>query len=98
MSSLDPSAPPAEYDPIGESKRNTVEAVAGFFAAASVFTSLVALAYHPIPLIVASALLALIACGMSARHKLLCASAVVLAGVCFVGGLVIAITSGHPLW
>jgi hypothetical protein len=98
LSSFDPATPPAEYDPIREARRNTIEGVAGFFAAASVFTSLVALAYHPIPLIVASSLLALVASGMSVRHRILCAGALLLAAVCFVAGLSIAIVTGHSIW
>jgi len=97
VSSVDPYEP-ATYDPVAESRKNTVEAVAGFLAAASLFTSLVALAYHPIPLSVTACLLALVASGMSSRHKTLCFTAVVVAGVCFVGGLVIAIVTGHQLW
>jgi hypothetical protein len=96
MSSLDDQAP--RYDPIGEARRNTVEAIAGFFAAASLFTSLVALAYHPIPISVGACLLALVASGMSVRHKTLCFAAVLVSGTCFVGGLVIAIVTGHSLW
>lgn len=98
MSSVDDRYEPAPYDPVAESRRNTVESLAGFFAALSLFASLVALAYHPLPFSVAACLLALVASGMSSRHKLLCFSAVVVAGVCFVGGVVVAITTGHPLW
>jgi MFS superfamily sulfate permease-like transporter len=98
VSSVDDRYEPAPYDPVAESRRNTVEALAGFFAAVSLFASLVALAYHPVPLAVAAALLALVASGMSSRHKLLCFSAVIVAGACFVIGVVVAITTGHPLW
>ncbi len=85
-------------DPIQESRRETVETIAGLFAAASLFISLIALAYHPVPLVVASSILALVASGMSSRHKLLCAAAVGVAAVCFVAGVAIAIVTNHPLW
>lgn len=88
-------APP---DPVAESRRNSVEAVAGFLAAASLFASLIALAYHPVPLSVAACLMALIASGMSVRHRTLCLAAVVVSAVCFVAGMVIAIATGHQLW
>ena len=88
-------APP---DPVAEAKRNSVEAVAGFLAAASLFMSLIALAYHPVPLSVAACLMALIASGMSVRHRTLCLAAVIVSGVCFVAGIVIAIATGHQLW
>ncbi len=85
-------------DPARERHQDTVETIAGLFAAASLFTSLVALAYHPVPLVVASSILALVASGMSSRHRVLCAVAVVTAGVCFIAGVVIAIVTGHALW
>jgi hypothetical protein len=88
----------APHDPVAEARRNSVEAVAGFLAAAALFVSLVALAYHPVPLSVAACLMALIASGMSVRHRMLCLAAVVVSAVCFVGGVVIAIVTGHPLW
>jgi hypothetical protein len=89
---------PVAYDPIAEARRNTVETVAGLFAAAALFSSLVALAYHPVPIAVSACLLALVASGMSVRHKTLCLTAVLVSGTCFVGGLVIAIVTGHSLW
>lgn len=88
----------APRDPVAEARRNSVEGVAGFLAAASLFVSLVALAYHPVPLSVAACLMALVASGMSTRHRTLCFAAVIVAAVCFVGGVVIAIVTGHQLW
>jgi MFS superfamily sulfate permease-like transporter len=98
MSSIDEQYEPAPYDPIAEARRNTVETIAGLFAAAALFSSLVALAYHPVPIAVGACLLALIASGMSVRHKTLCLAAVLVSGTCFVAGIVIAITTGHSLW
>ena len=95
MSSIEPTQP---ADASHEARQNLVENVAGLFAAASLFVSLVALAYHPLPLTVASALLALVASGMSTRYRLLCAAALAVAGICFIGGLVIAIVTNHSLW
>jgi hypothetical protein len=96
VSSFDDQVP--QYDPVAQSRRNTVESLAGFFAAASLFVSLVALAYHPVPLSIASCLLALIASGMSAGHRTLCFAAVLVSGTCFVAGMTIAIVTGHALW
>jgi hypothetical protein len=98
VSSVDDPYEPTPYDPVAESRRNNVEAVAGFLAAASLFTSLVALAYHPVPLSVAACLMALVASGMSVKHRTLCLVAVVVAAVCFVGGMAIAVVTTHPLW
>jgi hypothetical protein len=89
---------PAPYDPVAEARRNTVESVAGFLAAGSLFASLVALAYHPVPLSVGACILALVASGMSVRHRTLCLVAVIVSAVCFVGGLSIAIGTGNQLW
>jgi len=98
VSSVDDPYEPAPYDPVAEARRDNVEAVAGFLAAASLFTALVALAYHPVPLSVAACLMALVASGMSVRHRTLCLAAVIVAAVCFVGGMVIAVATTHPLW
>ena len=98
MSSFDDPYEPQPYDPVADARRNSIESVAGFFAAASLFTALVGLAYRPVPLTVTACLLALVASGMSVRHKMLCLSAVIVSGVCFVGGLVIAIETGHQIW
>ncbi len=98
MSSFDDPYEPQPYDPAAEARRNTVEAIAGFFAAVSLFTSLVALAFRPVPLSVTACLLALVASGMSVRHKTLCFGAVVVSAVCFVGGLAIAVVTNHSLW
>ena len=95
MSSFEPVTP---ADTARESKQNTIETMAGLFAAASIFAGLVALAYHPVPLSVAAVLLALVASGMSSRHRLLCAAAIVVSAVCFVAGLSIAIVTNNPLW
>ena len=78
MSSVGDGYEPTPYDPVADGRRDSVEALAGFFAAASLFTSLVALAYHPLPLSVGSCLLALVASGMSSRHRTLCLAAVVV--------------------
>jgi hypothetical protein len=101
LSSLDDHAPayePAPYDPVSEAKRNSVETLAGLFAAGSLFVSLIALAYHPVPLSICSALLALVAAAMSSLHRTLCFAAVIVSGVCFVAGMTIAIVTGHSLW
>jgi hypothetical protein len=97
MSSVDPYEP-KPYDPVADARLNAVESIAGFFAAAALFTALVGLAYRPVPLTVTACLLALVASGMSVRHKTLAFSAVIVSGVCFVGGIVIAIETGHQLW
>jgi len=84
--------------PARAARENSVETIAGLFAAAALFAGLIALAYHPLPLSVAAVLLALVASGMSTRHRLLCGLAVAVSGLCFVGGMVIAVATNHSLW
>lgn len=70
----------------------------GLLAAAAVFLGLIALVYHPLPLSVTAALLALTALVMSPRHERLAALGLAAAGIGFVGGTAIAVLTGNPLW
>jgi hypothetical protein len=72
--------------------------LSGLLAAAALFFGLVALVYHPLTVSVAAILLGLVAVAMSARHQQLAAIALAVAGICFVAGMAIAVTTGHPLW
>ena len=82
----------------GHPGRPWADPLSGIFAAAALFFSVVALAYHPLTVSVAAILLALVAVGMSPRHQQLAGIALAVAGVCFVAGMAIAVTTGHPLW
>jgi hypothetical protein len=73
-----------------------IETVAGFVAAASIFLSLVALAYRPMRVGTASALAALVAAGIGGRHARLARTAVIVALVCWVVGSAIAVATSHP--
>ena len=42
--------------------------------------------------------MALVASGMSVRHRTLCLAAIVVSAVCFVGGMAIAVVTSHSLW
>jgi hypothetical protein len=88
----------SSVDPIAGTHRTGVDTVAGLLSAAALFFSLVALAYHPIPIAVASILLALIGAGMSSRHRTLGSAAVAVSALCFVGGVVVAVVTHHSLW
>jgi hypothetical protein len=78
--------------------RPWADPLSGVFAAAALFFSLVALVYHPLTISVAAILLGLVAVAMSARHQQLAGIALAVAGICFVAGMAIAVTTGHPLW
>lgn len=85
-------------DPGVVNRRSAVDTVAGLMSAAALFFSLIALAYHPLPVSIAAILLALIGAGMSSRYRTLAATAVTVSALCFVGGLVIAVVTKHSLW
>jgi len=78
--------------------RTWADPLSGLFAAMALFFSLVALAYHPLPVSVAAFLLGLLAVGMSSRHERLAGLALAVAGVCFVAGMAIAVATDKPLW
>ena len=81
-----------------DAARSWADPVSGLFAAAALFFSLVALAYHPLTVSIAAILLGLVAVAMSARHQQLAGIALTVAGICFVAGMAIAVTTGRPLW
>jgi hypothetical protein len=78
--------------------RRATEALAGFMAAAAIFIALMGLAYRPVRLTVAAAVVALVATGIGGRNTRLAAFALATAGVCWMLGLAIAILTHHPLY
>jgi hypothetical protein len=83
--------------PIEEHYR-PVDAVAGILASMSIFASLTAIFWHPLRLVIASILLALIGAGMSRRYQLLCGIAVAVGGIAWILGMTVAVITSHPLW
>jgi hypothetical protein len=83
------------YEP-GDTR--TSETVAGFLAALAIFASFIALAWHPLRLILPAILIALIAAGIGGRYKRLAFAAVMIAAACFFFGLTIAVVTSRPLW
>jgi hypothetical protein len=75
-----------------------METLAGLMAAASIFLSVMGLAYRPVRMTVFAALLALVATAIGGRHRRLAAFALGTAGVCWILGLTLAILTGHPLY
>jgi hypothetical protein len=78
--------------------RKVVEALAGFMAAAAIFIALMGLAWRPLRLTVVAALLALVATAIGGRSTRLAATALFVAGACWMVGLVVAILAHHPLY
>jgi hypothetical protein len=84
-------------EPVREEYRAT-DAVAGLLASMSIFASLTAIVWHPLRLVVASILLALIASAMSRRYQRLSAIAVAVGGLAWILGMTVAVLTEHPLW
>ena len=83
----------------GEQPRTgSSETVAGFLAAFSIFASVIALAWHPLRLLGPAILLAMVSAGMGGRHRRLAFAAVLIAAVCFVLGMTIAVVTRRQLW
>jgi hypothetical protein len=84
--------------PAAGDRQRPAEAVAGFLAAASIFVSLMGLAYRPVRLVPVAIVLALVAAGIGGRSARLAALAAGTGAACFALGLTIAILTGHPLY
>ena len=84
------------YEDAAESRPS--ETVAGFLAAASIFVSLTALAWHPLRLLGPAILMALVAAAMGGRHQRLAFAAVMIAAACFFFGMTIAVVTSRALW
>lgn len=72
--------------------------VADYLAAIAIFASLIALAWHPLRLLPAAILVALVAAAMAGRGRRLPLAAVLISAVCFFLGLTIAVVASRPLW
>jgi hypothetical protein len=83
--------------PVREEYR-AADTVAGILASMSIFASLTAIVWHPLRLVIASILVALIATAMSRRYQLLGGIAVAVGGISWILGMTIAVITGHPLW
>jgi hypothetical protein len=79
-------------------RERPAEAVAGLLAAASIFISLMGLAYRPVRLVPVSILIALVAAGIGGRNARLAQLAVAVGAACFALGMTFAVLTGHPLY
>jgi hypothetical protein len=85
-----------DYDPVDGSAPS--ETVAGFLASLAIFTSLIALAWHPLRLIPVAIIIALIAAAIGGRHRRLAYWAVMTCAVCFFLGMTISVVTSRALW
>jgi len=74
------------------------ETVAGYLAALAIFIALIGLAWHPLRLILPAIVVSMVAAAMGGRHQRLAFAAVIVAALCFVLGLMIAVLAERPLW
>jgi len=89
-------------EPISEAARpagsSRADVVAGWLAAFSIFASVIALAWHPLRLVIPAIVLALIAAGMGGSGHRLARAAVLISALAFFLGMAIAVAGARPLW
>ena len=78
--------------------RASAEVVAGYLAALSIFASVIALAWHPLRLVLPAVILALVAAAMGGRANRLARAAVVISALAFFLGMAIAVAGSRPLF
>lgn len=78
--------------------RSSAEVVAGYLAALSIFASVIAVAWHPLRLVIPAVILALVASGMGGRENRLARAAVVISALAFFLGMAIAVAGSRPLF
>ena len=83
---------------VPDERLSSGEAIGGFLAAVSIFTSLASVVFHPLRLVLLSILLALLSAAMAGRRSRLPAIAVAVGAAAFVTGMTIAVVGGRPLW
>jgi hypothetical protein len=85
-----------DYGPADDARPS--ETVAGLLSSLAIFTSLIALAWHPLRLIPVAIIVALIAAAMGGRHNRLAFVAVMISAACFFLGMTIAVVTSRALW
>lgn len=88
----------SSYESSDAHRWSTADTVAGFLATLSIFASAIGLVWHPMRLIPAAILVALIAARMSARNERVAFIAVIVGVVCWTVGMAIAVVTENPLY
>ena len=88
----------SSYESSDAHRWSTADTVAGFLATLSIFASAIGLVWHPMRLIPAAILVALIAARMSARNERVAFIAVIAGVVCWTAGMAIAVVTENPLY
>jgi hypothetical protein len=79
-------------------RSRSVDSIAGYLAAMSIFVCLIGLVWHPLRLILPGTVVAMVAAGMGGRHERLAFAAVIVAASCFFFGMMIAVITQRALW
>jgi hypothetical protein len=74
------------------------DAVAGFLAVFAMVGGSVAAVYRPVPIGIASILIAFIAAAMAERNQRLAATGVTIASLGFLTGMIASVVRSTPLW
>ncbi len=75
------------------------EVVGSYLSTLAIFAALISIAWHPLRLVLISALLALIGAAMAGdRRARLAYTAVLVCGASFFFGMVVAVVFKKPLW
>ena len=88
----------SSYESSDAHRWSAADTVAGFLATLSIFASAIGLVWHPMRLIPAAILVALIAARMSARNERVAFIAVIVGVVCWTVGMAIAVITENPLY
>jgi hypothetical protein len=80
-------------------REGQAETIAGFLAALAIFGGVIAVAQRPVPIGLASLLVALVAATMaSGRNQKLAGAAVAIAALGWLAGMIVCVITGRPLW
>jgi hypothetical protein len=77
---------------------STADHVAGFLAAVALFAALLAIVWYPGRLGPAAMFVALVAAVLGGAQRRLAAAALVVATVCWLVGMIIAVTTERPIF
>jgi hypothetical protein len=77
---------------------STADTVAGFLAAAALFTGFLAIVWYPGRVGPAAILVALIAATIAGPQRRFAAGALVLATLCWLAGMIVAVLTERPIF
>jgi hypothetical protein len=79
-------------------RERPAELVAGFLAVLAMVGGVIAAIERPVPVGVASILIAFLAAGLANRNQRLAAAGLTVASLGFLVGMIVSVTISRPLW